>query len=362
MIPVTKPYIPNREKLLKYLDQIDASGILTNFGPLHNQLKERLEEYLGVKNLLLVSNGTLALQVAYKTLGLTGNVLTTPFSFIATASSLKWEGLEPVFGDIDPETFNLDVKTLPKEPKSMGITAIVPVHMYGNPCDIEAIQAYADRHDLKVIYDAAHAFGVKLHGQSVLKHGDASTLSFHATKLFHTGEGGAIVFKNSKDLERAERLINFGFDEEKNIIDIGINAKLSEYHAAVGLCVLDDMPKIIEKRKAVFHIYHEALHKKLQFQRWAEGSETLGAYVPVLFESEAKLLAAMKRMNDQGIYPKRYFWPSLDAIAKYKSSQNCAIVRDTASRILCLPLYYNLDNAHVQKVTEVLAKEALLTR
>lgn len=239
MIPVTRPYIPRRERLIHYLNRIDQSQTLTNFGPLHHELKHKLEEYLGVENLLLVANGTLALQIAYKTLGLTGKVLTTPFTFIATASSIKWEGLEPVFGDIDPETFNLDVKTLPDNPRELGITAIVAVHVYGNPCDVEALQTYARKHNLKLIYDAAHAFGVKLNGQSVLQYGDASALSFHATKIFHTGEGGAIIFKQKEDYERALRLINFGFDEQKNIVDIGINAKMSEYHAAVGLPITD---------------------------------------------------------------------------------------------------------------------------
>ena len=245
MIPVTKPYLPSREKLDRYIDGIYERAWLTNNGELVQELTRRLEEYLGVENLLLVANGTLALQIAYRALGVTGRnepteAITTPFTFVATASSLKWEGVEPVFADIDPNTWCLDPTNI--EPAITPRTqAIVPVHVFGNACDVDAIDAIAKKHSLKVIYDASHAFGVKYQGESLLKHGDAATLSFHATKLFHTGEGGAIVFKRKEDLERAKKMINFGITGPETVEALGINAKMNELQAAMGLCVLDEM-------------------------------------------------------------------------------------------------------------------------
>lgn len=339
MIPVTRPYIPRRERLIHYLNRIDQSQTLTNFGPLHHELKHKLEEYLGVENLLLVANGTLALQIAYKTLGLTGKVLTTPFTFIATASSIKWEGLEPVFGDIDPETFNLDVRTLPDNPRELGITAIVAVHVYGNPCDVEALQTYARKHNLKLIYDAAHAFGVKLNGQSVLQYGDASALSFHATKIFHTGEGGAIIFKQKEDYERALRLINFGFDDQKNIVDVGINAKMSEYHAAVGLCVLEDIDHILEHRLQQFDYYQKHLSTPFGFQKWHKDSEPNGAYAPIAFPTPQDLKQSNEILQEHRILARRYFYPALNTASLYTKKLDAPLAESLAERILCLPIF-----------------------
>lgn len=261
MIPVTKPYLPDRKTLDKYLDGIYEREWLTNNGQLVQDLTARLEEYLGVENLLLVANGTLALQIAYRALGVSGfeyqeqpEAITTPFTFIATASSLKWDGVQPVFADIDPNTWCIDPDNIEKAVTS-NTKAIVPVHVFGNACDVDAIDEIARRHQLKVIYDASHAFGVKYKGKSLLENGDASTLSFHATKLFHTGEGGAIVFKRKEDLESARKMINFGITGPETIDGIGINAKMNEFQAALGLSVLDEIDENIQGRKKVWENY-----------------------------------------------------------------------------------------------------------
>ena len=269
MIPVTKPYLPSRKKLDEYIDGIYERYWLTNDGPLVQELTARLEKYLGVENLLLVSNGTLALQIAYRALGVSGGnldqepeAITTPFTFIATASSMAWDGLKPVFADIDPQTWCLDPHNIEAliTPKTR---VIVPVHVFGNACDVQTIETVAEKHKLKVIYDACHAFGVKINGRSLLTYGDAATLSFHATKLFHTGEGGAIVFRNRVDLERAKRIINFGIAGPGQIGELGINAKMSELSAAMGLCVLDEIEEIMTARAAIWRFYEKALDSSL---------------------------------------------------------------------------------------------------
>ncbi|HBN28622.1 MAG TPA: aminotransferase DegT, partial [Clostridiaceae bacterium] len=239
MINVTKTYLPDRTKLDKYIDKIYSTAWVTNNGQLVKELTTRLEEYLGVQNLLLVTNGTLALQIAYKALGVNGQAITTPFSFVATTSSLVWEGIEPIFVDIDPETFCIDPSKI-EEAITSETTAIVPVHVFGNACDVEKIENIAQKYGLKTIYDGAHSFGVKYNGESLLSYGDATILSFHATKLFHTIEGGAIIFKNKEDYERAKLMINFGIDGTDSVIELGINAKMNEFQAAMGLCVLDE--------------------------------------------------------------------------------------------------------------------------
>ena len=240
MIPVTKAYLPDRKKLTQYIDQIYENGWLTNNGPLLQKLENRLASYLGVKNLILVANGSLALQLAYKALDLRGEVVTTPFSFAATTSTLAWEGLEPKFADIDKRSFNIDPKNIEKIITDK-TTAIVPVHVFGNPCEVELISDLAKKYNLKVVYDAAHAFGVTYKGQSVLKYGDISTLSFHATKIFHTIEGGAVITENDEIAKKIRSLINFGITGPDKIEGIGTNAKMNEFEAAMGHCVLDEI-------------------------------------------------------------------------------------------------------------------------
>ncbi|WP_290522442.1 DegT/DnrJ/EryC1/StrS family aminotransferase [Alcanivorax sp.] len=306
MIPVVKPYLPSREKLDKYLDGIYERAWLTNNGPLVQKLTDRLEEYLGVENLLLVANGTLALQIAYRALGVSGNehgeqpeAITTPFTFIATASSLKWDGVQPVFADIDPNTWCISPENI-EQAITSNTRAIVPVHVFGNACDVEAIDEIASRHGLKVIYDASHAFAVKYKGKSLLKYGDAATLSFHATKLFHTGEGGAIIFKRREDLERAKKMINFGITRPESIEELGINAKMNEMQAAMGLCVLDEMAGNLKAREKVWHRYLKALPNSLRLQAKNEALGYNYAYFPVVFETEKQAIrvaSTLKKME-----------------------------------------------------------------
>jgi dTDP-4-amino-4,6-dideoxygalactose transaminase len=349
MIPVTKPYLPSRDKLNAYIDGIYDRCWLTNNGPLTQELTKRLEAYLGVENLLLVSNGTLALQIAYRALGLiqdsskdTVEVVTTPFTFVATASSIKWEGMTPKFADIDPKTWCLDPEAI--EPLvGPNTKAIVPVHVFGNACAVEEIETIANRCSLKVIYDAAHAFDVKYQGESVLKWGDAATLSFHATKIFHSIEGGAIVFKRKEDLERAKSLINFGITGPDTIGELGINAKFNEFQAAMGLCILDELETNLDARQHVWQRYYNeltsAIGDYLQFQTYQEATSNNAAYFPVVFNSEAELLKVLAGMQAEGVYLRRYFYPSLDTVPLLAGKQECANSRDIAKRVLCLPMY-----------------------
>ncbi|MES0488473.1 MAG: DegT/DnrJ/EryC1/StrS family aminotransferase [Leptospirales bacterium] len=350
-INVTRPYIPDPDKFKNYVDQIFQSGMLTNGGPLVQELEQRLEHYLGVKNLLLVANGTLALQIAYKVLGLKGEVITTPFSFIATTSSLVWEGLTPVFADIDEHTLCINPQEIEK-----GITentsAILPVHVYGNACDIDAIQSLAKKNTLPVIYDAAHAFAVNYKGQSVLNYGDISTLSFHATKLFHTIEGGALIIKDDELYRKAQRMINFGF-EKGEIVDIGINAKMNEFEAAMGLCVLDDMQDILAKRKFIWETYKNNISEQLLKVNWNVDGEPNYSYYPILFSKEDKLLKSISQLKDVNIHPRRYFYPSLDQLHSIVKEGNCPISHALSKRVLCLPIYPGLEPEVIKTISGI---------
>lgn len=346
MIPVTKPYLPSREKLDRYIDGIYERQWLTNNGPLVHELTRRLEEYLGIENLLLVSNGTLALQIAYRALGISGGdapaeAITTPFTFVATASSLKWEGVDPVFVDIDAETWCLD-PALVESAITPRTRAIVPVHVFGNACDVEAIDELGRQHGLKVVYDASHAFGVTYKGENLLKHGDAATLSFHATKLFHTVEGGAIVFKRKEDLERARKMINFGITGPETIEEIGINAKMNEFQAAMGLCVLDEMDANLTARAAVWRRYEQALSQILKLQVKSEELEYNDAYFPVVFQNEEKAVRVATMLRESGVQPRRYFYPSLESVECLKTEAFQALSTSISSRVLCLPIFHTL--------------------
>lgn len=352
MIPVSQPYLPDKERYMRYIERCYENHQLTNNGPLVQELKARLEDYLGVRNLLLVANGTLALQIAYKVLGITGKAITTPFTFVATSSSLRWEGIKPVYADIDPYSLNLDPKKA-REAIGPDVTGIVPVHVYGNPCEVEEFNEIVQDHDLKVVYDAAHAFGVRLKGESVLNWGDASTLSFHATKVFHTIEGGAIVFKKKEDYERACRLINFGL-ENGEIVDNGINAKMSEFHAAMGLSMLDEISTVCKKREEVYSRYYEELHAHFEMPLWKAGAMRNYAFFPVLFPSEDALLKAQRYLNEEDIILRRYFYPSLDILDCDQSNANNHISQNRASRVLCLPMYPGLPSEVQDKIISTL--------
>lgn len=348
MIPVTKAYLPNKEKYQSYVDRIFESGWLTNNGSLLQELEQRLAAYLGVKNIILVANGSLALQLAYKALALEGEVITTPFSFAATTSTLAWEGLKPVFADINPKTFNIDPAQIEAH-INLNTSAIVPVHVFGNPCDVETIQTIANKYNLKVIYDAAHAFGSEYKGQSVLNYGDISTLSFHATKLFHTIEGGAVITNDNQLAKKIRMMINFGISSPTSIASVGTNAKMNEFEAAMGLCVLDEITEVRQKREAVWETYSKEL-SSFKMQQWNEHSKNNAAYAPVLFASEKRLLKAEDHLKANDILPRRYFYPSLDTLDYLKTKQICKNSRDIASRILCLPIYPDLTSIEQDKV------------
>lgn len=352
MTKISLPFAPNRKRLDRYLDQIFERKWLTNGGPVLEELTDKLADYLGVANLLLVSNGTLALQIAYKALNLEGEVITTPYTFSATGTSLAWEGLRPVFADIDAKTLNLDPTEAAKAvgPETGGI---VPVHVYGNPCDVEALEKLAKKFRLPLIYDAAHAFGIEYNGESLLKWGDAATLSFHATKVFHTIEGGAVVFKRKDDYERAKRLINFGLVGHGEISEPGINAKLDEIRAAVGLCILEEIDLIIEKRLELTALYDKALGDYVERPALRPGSTANGIYYPVLFQGPDQREAVERALEAAGISGRRYFAPSLDEVACFGDQTPCPVSRDAASRVLCLPMYADLALEEAERVVSV---------
>jgi dTDP-4-amino-4,6-dideoxygalactose transaminase len=353
MINVTKTYLPDKEKYKKYIDQIYANGWVTNNGPLVKLLEKRLATYFGVKNIVLVSNGTVALEIAYRTLGIEGDVITTPFSFVATTSSLVTNGINPIFSDIDKSTLNIDANNI-ENMITKTTSAIVPVHVFGNACEVDKIDAIARKNNLKVIYDAAHAFGVEYKGKSILNYGDVSTLSFHATKLFHSIEGGALIINDDGLVEKARYLINFGIENAESIPELGTNAKMNEFEAAMGLCMLDEMKFVNKKRKEVFELYKRELSAVVQLQQKNENSTPNYSYFPIILKSEEQLLKVQKALNSEDIYPRRYFYPSLDTLDYINPSQFCRISRDIASRILCLPIYAELQTTDVHKICEII--------
>jgi dTDP-4-amino-4,6-dideoxygalactose transaminase len=355
MINVTKTYLPNKEKYKKYIDEIYENGWLTNYGPLVQRLEKRLAEYLGVKNIILVSNGTVALEIAYRTLGLKGFVITTPFSFVATTSSLVTNQLLPIFADIDPNSFNLDPKNIEKL-ITPNTSAILPVHVFGNACEVEEIEQIAKKYDLKVIYDAAHAFDVQYKDKSVLNYGDISTLSFHATKFFHSIEGGALIINDDKLVEKARYLINFGIKNQEEIPHLGTNAKMNEFEAAMGLCVLDDIEMIKQKRKDISENYKESLKGLVQFQDQNINNTENYSYFPVVFENETQFLKVQKALNEKNIFPRRYFYPSLDTLEYIEPKQECEISRDISKKILCLPLYAELEKDIQEEIIKIIMK------
>ncbi|MEZ8700430.1 DegT/DnrJ/EryC1/StrS family aminotransferase [Vibrio cyclitrophicus] len=355
VINLNQPLKPDIKILTKYLESVNESGWYTNFGPLHNLLTQRLEAYLGVDNLLLVSNGTLALQVACKTLNI-NSAITTPFSFVATTSSLLWQGIDTAFSDINLKTYNLCPIALDNalnEPES-NYDGIVATHVYGNPCDVYAIADVANKYSTKVIYDAAHAFGVKINGKSVLNFGDASTLSFHATKVFHTVEGGAIVFKDREDYEKAKQLINFGIQADGSLGEAGINAKLNEYQCAVGLTLLDQMDEVIKHRAELFSLYINELKDCVELPKWHDQVSFNGAYMPVYIADvvlQEKLLDALSNNNIQS---RRYFTPSLDIAFNEQKNFGCNQSNSLANGVICLPLHFYLTEVDALKIIKII--------
>ncbi len=341
MINVTKPYLPPKEEFDALINKIWERNWLTNDGPLVNELESSLKQYLGTKNLLFTSNGTIALQMAIKALALHGEIITTPFSYVATTSSIVWENCKPVFVDIDKENFNIDTTKI-ENAITEKTSAILATHVFGNPCDIGQIEQIANKHNLKVIYDAAHCFGVNYKGKSILSYGDISTISFHATKLFHTIEGGAVCTNSDKLNYRLSKMRNFGHNGEAVFDGVGINAKNSEFHAAMGLANLKHINTILEKRKQQYLFYKQKLNKaEFVFQKIAAQTDYNYAYFPLVFTSQKQLLKTKKVLENNNIFPRRYFYPSLSALA-YVDKYKTPISDDIASRILCLPIYHTL--------------------
>jgi dTDP-4-amino-4,6-dideoxygalactose transaminase len=368
-IYVTQPSLPPLEEFLPYLEQIWDNKILTNGGPYHQQLEKALCEYLGVEHLALFSNGTIALITALQALRITGEVITTPYSFVATSHSLLWNGIKPVFVDIDPATFNLDPARI-EAAITPQTTAIMPVHCYGKPCDVEAIQKIADNYNLRVIYDAAHAFGVRLPGGSLLNHGDLSVVSFHATKVFNTFEGGAIICPDAKTKTRIDQLKNFGFVNETTVVAPGINGKMSEINAAFGMLQLKHVDASIARRQEIDAMYREGLAGidglRCAFQPALDGGTANYSYFPVLVDPAYGLSrdALYDALKAEDIYARRYFYPLITDFPMYRSlpsaqRDNLPAATVAASRVLCLPIYPALTQDDVARVVAVCKRHAV---
>lgn len=355
MIPVTKPFLPSLEDYQAYLRQIWDRNWLTNNGPLVNELELRLKEFLNLDHLLYLNNGTIALQIAIRALDLKGEIITTPFSYVATTSSIVWEGCTPIFVDIDPDTLNID-HTRIEQAVTEKTTAIIATHTYGNPCDIDCIETIAKKYNLKVIYDAAHCFGTSYKGKSVFGFGDISTASFHATKLFHTIEGGGVFTPDPELLKKMAYMRNFGHNGPDDFAEIGINGKNSELHAAIGLLNLKHVESIITTRATICGRYDEWLkYMKVRKIRITPGTNYNFSYYPVIFESEAAVLKAIELLNAHWIYPRRYFFPTLNNL-RYVTKTVAPVCDDISNRVLCLPLYHNLSGEEVDFVCRLILR------
>lgn len=358
MINVTKSFLPPLEQYVGYLKGIWEREHLTNHGPLVNELEDKLRAYFGVKHFFFVNNGTIALQIAIKALDIKGEVITTPFSYVATTSCIVWEQATPVFVDIDPLTFTIDPSKIEAAITSK-TSAILATHVYGIPCNVDAIKVIADKYGLKIIYDAAHAFGVKYNDTSILNNGDISTLSFHATKLFHTVEGGGITTNDDELAHRISYMRNFGHKGQEEFWGLGINGKNSEFHAAMGLCIFSKMEEILINRKILSETYDRYLHEmNLAVHRplLPKGISYNYAYYPVVFESEKQLITIKESLNAASIYPRRYFYPSLSKLPYLTSSHRMEISESIAERILCLPLYHDLSVDAIYSICNFISK------
>lgn len=354
MIPVTKPFLPPIEEYNEYVQGIWERNWLTNNGPLVEKLEMRLKDYLGMQQLYYVGSGMIALQIAIKALDLKGEIITTPFSYVATTSCIAWEGCTPVFVDIDSETLNIDPTKIEAAITSK-TSAILATHCFGNACDTEAIQAVASKHNIKVIYDAAHCFGTRHKDKSIFEFGDISIVSFHATKLFHTIEGGAIFTNDYSLAPRVRYMRNFGHSGVIEFETMGVNGKNSEFHAAMGLVNLKYIDEIISCRRDLSVLYDVELGGCLQRPIVISDCQSNFAYYPVLFTSESELLAVMRSLNEREIFPRRYFYPPLTELP-YVKSTSVPVCTDVSRRILCLPLYHSLTEAEIQTIAGIVRR------
>lgn len=363
-IYVTQPFMPDLKEFIPYLEQIWDKKILTNGGPFHQELEKALEEFLGVRHISLFSNGTLALITALQTLRITGEVITTPYSFVATAHSLLWHGNKPVFVDIEANTLNLNPEKI-EAAITPQTTAIMPVHCYGNPCKLQAIQDIADAYNLKVIYDAAHAFGVKIGSTSVLNYGDLSVVSFHATKVFNTFEGGAIICPDLKTKQRIDRLKNFGFVDEVTVVAPGINAKMSELNAAFGLVQLKHIDGVIQRRRDIDQLYRQYLSGVEGIYCVPQAAEQPNySYFPILVESSYHLDRDQlyQKLKTHNIYSRRYFYPLISDFPMYRGlpsadRSNLPVAAHAADHVLCLPIYPALLNDQIFTICEIIKEK-----
>lgn len=357
-IYVTQPSLAPLEEYVELLKSVWESGILTHNGPLVQRLEKEICSKLNLKQFVAVANGTIAIQMAIKALGLKGEIITTPFSWIATVSAIKWENCTPIFCDILPDTLNIDPAKI--EPLITDKTvAIMPVHVFGNPCEVEAIAAIAKKYDLKVIYDAAHAIGSTYNGQSLLEYGDISATSMHSTKLLNTAEGGGCITQSPELHEKLKRIRFFGHDDNKDIVEDGFNGKMTEVHAALGIANLKYFDEVLDDRKKKYLYYKEKLSNagRITFQSLKFG-ETNYSYLPVIFETEMLLLQVEKALKDKGIYPRRYFYPSLNIYKKIVSYAPMPVAEAVSARILCLPLYLNLSFEDIDRVIRLITNNS----
>ncbi len=356
MIPVTKPFLPPQEEYIKYLSGIWKRKWLTNMGPLASDLEMKLKNHLKVQHLLFVTNGTVALQMAIKVLALKGEIITTPFSFVATTSSIVWEGCTPVFVDIDKESLNIEPSKI-EAAITENTSAILATHVYGNPCDVQAIEKIAKKHDLKVIYDGAHAFGVEVKGKSIFEYGDISICSLHATKLYHSTEGGLVITKDANLLKKIAYMRNFGFDGPEAFAELGLNGKNSEFHAAMGLVNLDYIDEIHSNRKQITQRYDEKLKGfKAKKPKWYSEGTLNYAYYPIVLDSEDLLHKCIETLKINEIFVRRYFYPSLSKVLPYVKPVEMPITEDISRRVMCLPLFHDLSMEEVDLICRLILR------
>jgi dTDP-4-amino-4,6-dideoxygalactose transaminase len=349
MINVTRTFFPPIQEYYTQLERIWKNEWLTNRGELLLELEEKIKQYLSCSNIIIMNNGTIPLQIAIKILGGGGEIITTPFSYVATTAAIIWENCKPVYVDIHPEFLTIDESKIEKA-ITKNTTAILATHVFGNPCNIEAIEVIAKKHNLKVIYDAAHAFGVNYQGKSIFEYGDVSTCSFHATKLFHSGEGGAVFCNDEKLRHKMFYSHNFGHDGPLKFYGLGINGKSSELHAAMGLSVLPYIEDIIKNRKKSVEFYNENIvFSKLKIMKLRDNTLWNFSYYPVVFETEEILLKVQNVLNNNHIFPRRYFYPSLNKI-EYVNGEQMPISESIASRVMCLPLFYGIRESDLNNI------------
>ncbi len=355
MLQVTRSYLPPKEQFLQYIDKIWESHVLTNNGSFVQALEDKLKQYTGCKHVLACANGTIVLQMALRAMNITKEVITTPFSYVATTNAILWEKCKPVFVDITKKGFTIDASKIEKA-ITKNTQAILATHVYGYPCDVERIQKIAKKYDLKVIYDAANSFGTIYKDKSVFSYGDISTCSFHATKLFHTAEGGALFVNNEKYFDPLFLFRSFGHIHD-DYYSIGINAKMSELHAVMGLCNLDHMDEIIAKRKEAFFLYNKYLDTITDFKTVTSGeTEYNYTYYPVLVKDEQQLMLVMSELKEEGIFPRRYFYPSLNLLPFLKNAASCPVSENISRRVLCLPLSVYITEKDIQQICGIINK------